>query len=480
MADEQSAPPISLKRRRAITAGLLLGMRLGALEATVVGTAMPTVVATLGGSRITAGCSRPTADVHSLGADLGTSLRPLRPAADVPDGSCLPGRLARFGRAEVDAAADLSRTLQGLGAGAIIPLSMTIVGELYTLAERPRTQALFSGVWGLARSPDRSSAATSLTPSPGAGCSTSTCRSACCALASSRPRTPRRRRAVQVDWLGAALLFSASARCCSPSAATAGGAWLVAGHGSCSARSSPSSAGGRADPAPRSAPRPAHRPDARRGIPGRLSLFGAIAFIPLFVQAVHGGHGHAGGAGADAAVPRLGHHVDCRRQATVKLGYRPVAIGGSGLMTLGFVGLALLTPDRHASLLWRCLVIGAGMGLSMLSLLLAVQHGVDRSQLGIATALNQFSRSVGAAIGMAAMGALLARGWPASPFRGRTGRNGRDAAPPPRVQFAAALHRVFIAGAWWRAGWSPRSSCRRRLLPRRSRAARANRCSRPR
>src|SRR5215204_542913 len=42
-------PPISLRRRQAITGGLLLGMMLGALEATVVGTAMPTVVSTLGG-----------------------------------------------------------------------------------------------------------------------------------------------------------------------------------------------------------------------------------------------------------------------------------------------------------------------------------------------------------------------------------------------------------------------------------------------
>jgi MFS family permease len=42
-------PSISLARRRAITAGLLLGMSLGALEATVVGTAMPTVISTLGG-----------------------------------------------------------------------------------------------------------------------------------------------------------------------------------------------------------------------------------------------------------------------------------------------------------------------------------------------------------------------------------------------------------------------------------------------
>ena len=40
---------VSLPRRRAITAGLLLGMSLGALEASVVSTAMPTVIATLGG-----------------------------------------------------------------------------------------------------------------------------------------------------------------------------------------------------------------------------------------------------------------------------------------------------------------------------------------------------------------------------------------------------------------------------------------------
>src|SRR3970040_2566257 len=49
MHGSETAPPISLRRRRAITAGLLLGMSLGALEATVVGTAMPTVIATLGG-----------------------------------------------------------------------------------------------------------------------------------------------------------------------------------------------------------------------------------------------------------------------------------------------------------------------------------------------------------------------------------------------------------------------------------------------
>src|SRR6187399_1345126 len=48
MVDDRAIPILG-KRRQAITAGLLLGMSLGALEATVVGTAMPTIVAALGG-----------------------------------------------------------------------------------------------------------------------------------------------------------------------------------------------------------------------------------------------------------------------------------------------------------------------------------------------------------------------------------------------------------------------------------------------
>jgi hypothetical protein len=91
------------------------------------------------------------------------------------------------------------------------------------------------------------------------------------------------------------------------------------------------------------------------------------------------------------------------------------------------------------------------MGTQMLSLLLAVQHAVDRTQLGLATSLNQFSRSVGAALGVAAMGAILARSLAGAALPG-----GAEAAlasgtitlsGPLRELFAAALHRVFIAGA---------------------------------
>jgi hypothetical protein len=55
-------------------------------------------------------------------------------------------------------------------------------------------------------------------------------------------------------------------------------------------------------------------------------------------------------------------------------------------------------------------LIGAGLGLTMLTLLIAVQQAVERTQLGVATSLNQFSRAIGGAFGVAIMGAVLTAG----------------------------------------------------------------------
>jgi MFS family permease len=138
-------------------------------------------------------------------------------------------------------------------------------------------------------------------------------------------------------------------------------------------------------------------------------------------------------------------------RATVKFGYRSVSIMGSVLMTIGFIGLTLLTAESgRTELFAACTVVGAGMGMQMLSLLLAVQHGVARSRLGIATSLNQFSRSIGAAVGVAVMGALMTRSLQGVPLpRGGEGLGGdiMVLSGALRSQFAAALHQVFLAGA---------------------------------
>jgi predicted MFS family arabinose efflux permease len=182
-----------------------------------------------------------------------------------------------------------------------------------------------------------------------------------------------------------------------------------------------------------------------------VALFGAIAFIPLFVQAVRGGTATEAG---QAITPLfLGWVVMSivGARLTVVPGYRFSAIGGSILMTIGFIALTFVREQSPRWLLLSaCTVIGAGMGTQMLSLLLAVQHGVDRSRLGVATALNQFSRSIGAAIGVAAMGAILSRSLSGVALPGGAEAFAAGAttlSAPVRAQFAAALHRVFVAGA---------------------------------
>ena len=184
---------------------------------------------------------------------------------------------------------------------------------------------------------------------------------------------------------------------------------------------------------------------------GGMALFGGITFIPLFVQGVMGAT--ATKAGQVLTPLFMGWVVMSIVSArlTVRRGYRRLAIAGGVLMTLGFIRLALIDADASRNgVLAAGLVIGAGMGASMLSVLLAVQHGVARTYLGLATSLNQFSRSVGAAVGVAAMGALLTRALVGSALPGGAAgfaASGALLTGAARLQFAAALHQVFVAGA---------------------------------
>jgi EmrB/QacA subfamily drug resistance transporter len=349
-----------------------------------------------------------------------------------------------------------ARALQGLGAGCIIPLSMTIVGELYTLAERPRTQALFSGVWGVA----------SIAGPLVGGYITDYLDwrwvfylnvpfglLAGGVIAAAYPPSPRAG-AVRVDWPGAALLFSGVSALLIALGGDGGSTrwpWVLA---------TVVLLGAFVTVERRTAEPIVPFDLFRTPVIGRslavvflvgVALFGAIAFIPLFVQAVRGGTATEAG---QAITPLfLGWVVMSivGARLTVLLGYRVVSIAGSVLMTIGFAGLALVGEATPGWLLLSsCTIIGAGMGTQMLSLLLAVQHGVDRSRLGIATSLNQFSRSIGAAIGVAAMGAILARGLSGVTLPGGAEAFAASAATlagPVRAQFAAALHRVFVTGA---------------------------------
>jgi MFS family permease len=141
------------------------------------------------------------------------------------------------------------------------------------------------------------------------------------------------------------------------------------------------------------------------------AMFGAISFIPLFAQ---GGLGATATQAGTLLTPLMLSWVLMSivgGRLMLRTGYRLLVLIGLTIMPIAF--FVLSTFGRGTSL--RALIpvlagIGAGLGLVMLTLLIAVQHSVPRERLGIATSLNQFFRSIGGAVGVAIMGAMLSAG----------------------------------------------------------------------
>jgi MFS family permease len=93
----------------------------------------------------------------------------------------------------------------------------------------------------------------------------------------------------------------------------------------------------------------------------------------------------------------------------LRAGYRASVVAGVLSAALGSGCLLVLTPDNGV---WPAAVgagfVGIGMGLSATAMLIVVQNSVGWAQRGVATALVQFSRTIGGAVGVAALGTVLA------------------------------------------------------------------------
>ena len=137
--------------RLLVTLGILGGSFLAAMEATIVATAMPTVVDQFGGlahySWVFSGymlTSTVTTPVWGRIADVHGRRRPYLVAL----GLFLLGSML-CGVATSMTQLIAFRALQGVGAGGMLPLGMVIMGDMFSLTERARAQALFAGVWGI-------------------------------------------------------------------------------------------------------------------------------------------------------------------------------------------------------------------------------------------------------------------------------------------------------------------------------------------
>jgi MFS family permease len=136
--------------RRLATGAVLLALVVAAFEATVVTSAMPTIAADLGGLDIYAWVFSAFLLASMIGILVCGKLADAlgrRPVFVAGMGLFLLGSVL-CGAARTIEQLIAFRVLQGLGAGAIQPIAMTITADLYTLRERARVQAVFTTAWG--------------------------------------------------------------------------------------------------------------------------------------------------------------------------------------------------------------------------------------------------------------------------------------------------------------------------------------------
>ena len=419
--------PLSMSKRRrwAVTAGVMTGMFLAALEATVVSTAMPTVIASLGGlshyswvfsaylitSTVTVPVWGKLSDLYGrrLFYQIGIAVFLL--------GSILSGISTSM--TELIA----FRAIQGLGAGALIPLGMTIIGDIYTVSERARMQALFSGVWGFSSviGPVLGGFITDQLSWRWVFYINIPVGLAAALIMGLALKEPKRQQRPAIDYAGALLLMLAITllmlalveggasieTMTSPQnlALFAGAAVLTALFVWAEARAS--------DPI---VPFKLFRNrvvtvSIIAGFLAGVAMFGAITFVPLFAQGALGATATEAGS---LLTPLMLSWVILSiigGRLLLRVGYKPTSIAGFLLLTVGLALLANFNRDtRRVWLYLDLIMIGAGLGLTMLTLLIAVQQSVSRAQLGIATSLNQFFRSIGGAVGVAVLGTVLSTG----------------------------------------------------------------------
>ena len=138
-------------------------------------------------------------------------------------------------------------------------------------------------------------------------------------------------------------------------------------------------------------------------------MFGAIIYLPVYLQVVRGVSPTTSGLMLLPIMAGLFTASIGSGQIIARIGrYKIFPIVGTALMTIGMGLFSTLTV--HTSFLVTSafmLITGFGLGLVMQVLILAVQNGVDYKDLGTATSLAAFFRSMGGAFGTALLGAVL-------------------------------------------------------------------------
>ncbi|HVB45734.1 MAG TPA: MDR family MFS transporter [Streptosporangiaceae bacterium] len=426
---------------------LMLSMSLVAIDSTIIATAVPSVVADLGGF----GQFPWLFSVYLLAQAVSVPIYGKladqfgrKPIMLVGIGLFLAGSIL-CATAWSMLALIAFRTLQGLGAGAIQPMSMTIAGDIYTLQERGRVQGYLASVWG---------ASAVIGPTLGGVFSEylswrwifivniPLCAVAAWALIRNF-REQVVRHPHRIDYAGSALLaLGCSLLILGLLEGGQAWAWISApGVGVIVAGVALMALFVLVQRRAAEPILPAWVLRRRILVAGNLAalgvgavLIGLTSYVPTFAQRVLGTSPLV--AGFALAALTVGWPITSSQssKAYLRIGFRATALIGSAVTILGTALTAMLGAHSSVALVgFSCFVVGAGLGFVAAPILIAAQNTVGWAERGVVTATNMFSRSIGSALGVAFFGAIA----------NASLRSGPSSVPA----FARAFHHVFIGAA---------------------------------
>ncbi|MDT0157882.1 MFS transporter [Microbacterium sp. ARD32] len=421
MASSVDRASVGLRSERGpILAALMLATGLIAIDATILATAVPTIVRDLGGYTqfpwlfsVYLLAQAVSVPIYAKFSDLiGRKPVILLGIALFLLGSVLCGFAGTMLWLIV------FRIVQGLGAGAVGPMAMTIIGDIYTVRERAKVQGYTASVWAIA---------SVVGPALGGVFAQLDAwrwiffvNVPLCALAAwmllSRYHEQKQTRAHRIDYAGAALLTAGL---------TGVILGLLEGDSAWPWLSVPSAicfgGGALALVAFAVVERRAAEPIIDLSLIGRrliLSttivsfgigalLIGVTSFAPAYLEGSLGIAPLLSGLAVAAltlgwpiAAANVGHLY-------LRIGFRRTALIGMGTTTVAAIALAVSAPWPNVFVLAGiAFVLGFGLGWSSAPVLISAQASVDWSERGVVTGMNTFARSAGSAVGVAVLGAI--------------------------------------------------------------------------
>lgn len=310
------------------------------------------------------------------------------------------------------------RAVQGIGAGAVLPITITMVGDIYTVEERARVQGYLASVWAVAAvvGPTLGGVFAQFDFWRGIFL----INIPLCLLAGwmiwSRFRETVEHRAHRIDYAGAALLTGAMtllilgvlqgghawAWDSVPSVAVFGvGAALLVAFVLVERRA--------AEPV-----LPFWVLSRRLLLTTNLlgfcvgaALIGLTEYVPTYLTVTTGASPVLAGLALGAMTIGWPIAAAIAGRLYLRFGFKPTTVLGGVVLVLGTGGLALVADSPSVVVVAiACFVIGAGFGFSAVSSLVAAQSSVEWNERGVVTGTQMFFRSIGQALGAAVLGAI--------------------------------------------------------------------------